>query len=101
MTKRLGLHDILVATLGSPNVYFQPPSTVNMDYPCIVYSRSRIDEKRADNKMYSYTKAYTVTVIDPNPDSSIPDKVLALPLCSFDRHFTANNLNHDAFNIYY
>ena len=101
MSKRLELHEILVETLGSRNVYFQPPNTLQMKYPCIIYSRSRIDTKHADNCLYSHHQAYTVTVIDSNPDSGIPNRVLNLPHCRPDRHFTADNLNHDVFTIYY
>jgi hypothetical protein len=101
MGQRLSLHQILVVLLGTNNVYFQPPSTVKMKYPCIVYRRNKIDEKRANNRLYLHKHGYQIMVIDENPDSTIPDKVLSLPLCSFDRHYTADNLNHDVFNIYY
>lgn len=101
MDRRLQLHNILVNILGSSNVYFQPPSTVQMKYPCIVYSREKIDAKFADNIIYLNKKRYQVTVIDSDPDSSIPGEVMKLPYCQFDRHFTANNHNHDVFNIYY
>lgn len=106
MTKRLELHDILINVLGTQGqiesrVYFQPPSTVKMSYPCIIYSRNQIDTTYADNKLYGYKDAYTVTVVDPDPDSEIPNRVLHLPLSSFNRHYTAENLNHDVFNIYY
>ncbi len=101
MGQRLSLHQILVALLETNNVYFQPPSTVKMKYPCIVYRRNKIDEKRANNRLYLHKHGYQIMVIDENPDSTIPDKVLSLPLCSFDRHYTADNLNHDVFNIYY
>jgi hypothetical protein len=101
MSKRLELQTIL-ETLGASKVYFQPPSTLKMNYPCIVYKRSRLDSKRANDKIYNSTVGYMVTVIDPNPDSLIPTRVLNLPLCcQFDRHYTADNLNHDVFNLYY
>jgi hypothetical protein len=29
------------------------------------------------------------------------DKMLELPLCSFNRHYTADNLNHWALELYY
>ncbi len=103
MNRRLQLHNILITVLGSNNVYFQPPSTVNMNYPCIVYRRGEINfkTKYAADELYSHRKAYIVTVIDPDPDSEIPDKVLKLPYCGFARHFTADNLNHDVFTLYY
>lgn len=87
--------------LGSDHVYFQPPPTVKMVYPCIVYRRDSEHTKRADNILYGRRKRYSVTVIDRNPDSQIPDKVGDLPLCRFDRHFTANGLNHDVYQLFF
>lgn len=101
MGSRLQLQTLLEEIQGSRNVYFQPPATVQMKYPCIVYERDSIDSTFAGNKPYNHTKRYVVTVIDRNPDSDTPDKVAMLPLCSFSRHFTADNLNHDAFNLYF
>ena len=98
---RLELDDILREIVGSGKVYFDPPESVKMSYPCIVYERTDADTKYADNRPYHYTKAYQVTVIDRDPDSNLPDKVAQLPLCRFARHFTADNLNHDVFIIYY
>jgi len=87
--------------LGSGNVYFQPPANVQMQYPCIVYQRYNALTLFADNQPFHRTKRYQVTVIDPDPDSPIPDKVAALPMCVHNRFFVANNLNHDVFNLYY
>ena len=101
MGSRLDLHKILVNLLGSTQVYFQPPSSVKMLYPCIVYSKKSGKPSYADDSLYAYKKCYSVTVIDSNPDSLIPDKLLLLPTCSFERHFTAENLNHDIYNLYY
>ena len=53
------------------------------------------------NNVYSQKKSYEVTVIDKNPDSMIVDRVSKLPYCSHNRHYTADNLNHDVFIIYY
>lgn len=101
MAKRLELHEILKGILGSDHVYFQPPSTLKMVYPCIVYRRSQEAREYADGGLYSRMKRYQVIVIERNPDSEIPDKVGALPLCSFDRHYTSDNLNHDVYNLYF
>ncbi len=99
--KRLQLQALLEALLGSRNVYFQPPTNLQMQFPCLVYKRDFAETEFADNKPYRYTKRYQVMVIDRNPDSEIPDKLAALPMCSFDRFYTADNLNHDAFNIFF
>lgn len=81
-------------------VYFQPPANVNMSYPCIVYSRDRNWTSFASNAPYRYTKRYQVTVIDRDPDSPIPDKIAALPTCSHEQAFVADNLHHDVFSLY-
>lgn len=101
MGLRTELHEALCGILGSRNAYFQPPETIKMVYPAIVYERSKIDTRFANDKPYTNLKEYTVTIIDKNPDSAIPDKLALLPACRFDRHYTVDNLNHDVFRIYY
>lgn len=101
MGTRLELHEILVDILGSRNVYFQPPASVRMQYPAIVYSRSDIENTFANNGVYSQALAYELTVIDEDPDSEIVMTVSKLPMCSFNRHYTADNLNHDVFKLFF
>lgn len=101
MGQRLELQALLVDLLGSSNVYFQPPPTVSMKYPCIVYNRDNVVIHFANNKPYKHKKRYQITIIDSNPDSEIPDKVAELPTCSFDRFFTTDNLNHDVYNLFF
>lgn len=95
------LQVLLERLLGSRNVYFQPPESVKLKYPCIVYERSDIRTNSANNKLYLKHKQYTITVIDEDPDSDIPDKLQDLKYCSFDRHFISDNLNHDVFTLYF
>ena len=100
--RRLELHEKLIDILGSRNVYFQPPSNVQMKYPCIVYQRSTGDTQFADNVGYKFTKRYQIILIDKNPDNNeVINKLTMLPMCTYDRHYTADNLNHDTFNLYY
>lgn len=101
MGTRLQLQLTLEDILGSHNVYFQPPETVKLLYPCIIYARNSVDTTFADDIPYSNQIQYRITVIDKNPDSIIPSKVAMLPMCRFDRHYTKDNLNHDVYNIYY
>ena len=100
-SKRKEFHKILVECLGSNNVYYQPPETVKMEYPCIIYSRSKIDQTYADNQPYLSVIRYQVTLIDTKPDSEIIMRIASLPSCIFDRHYTTNDLNHDVFLIYF
>lgn len=101
MDKRLELHELFCDILGSRNVYFQPPATVTMQYDAIRYCRKKIENIHANNMVYGQNNAYEVTAIYRDPDSDIPKKISRLPLCQFDRHYTADNLNHDVFTIYY
>lgn len=97
---RLQLQSLLETLLGSQHVYFQPPANVKMQYPCIVYARDNASTEFAGNFPYRYHKRYQVTVMDTDPDSPYPDKVARLPMCLFNRHFTADNLHHDVFILY-
>lgn len=101
MASRLDLQTKLEEILGSRNVYFQPPATVSMKYPAIVYSRKSIDNEFANNVVYMQSNSYDVVVIDPNPDSEIVKAISKLPMCRFDRHYKADNLNHDVFTLYF
>lgn len=101
MAPREELHLILKSLLGTPNVYFQPPANIRMNYPCIVYRRDSAQTQHADNEPYAHRKRYQVTVIDRDPDSTTPDKVARLPMCTFNRFYTADDLNHDVYNIFF
>ena len=101
MHNRLDLHELLCEVLGSRNVYYSPPATIRMKYPAIVYSRSDIDNKFANDSVYKQSHVYSITVIDDDPDSEIVEKMSRVPRCRFDRHFVSDNLNHDTFTIYY
>lgn len=101
MDKRLELHEMLCGILGSRNVYFQPPASVQMRYPAIVYSRKPIKNSHANNLVYRQSNSYEVTVIDEDPDSEIVKTVSKLPSCRHERYFTSENLNHDVFTLYY
>lgn len=102
MAQRTDLHAILVNIIGPDGgVYFQPPETISMKYPCVRYALSGINAKFADDSPYSHRRRYTITVIDRNPDSEIPMKIASLKSCVMNRCYTANNLNHYVFEIYF
>ena len=102
MASRLDLHEELCTLLGSRYVYFQPPSTVKMKYPCIRYSSDGVDVRHANNRVYKNIKRYEGVVIDSNPDSVIADNILAhFEMCSLGSPYIADNLNHFPFTLYY
>jgi hypothetical protein len=102
MASRLNLHEELCEILGTRNVYFQPPESIKLVYPCIVYTRSGIYSRKADSLQYNKTGIYTITTIDRDPDSELPEKILEhFQMCSFDRGFASDNLNHNVLTLYY
>lgn len=101
MGTRLELHEVLCNIIGSRNVYYQPPESIKMNYPAIVYSRNDISNKHGDDIPYMQSVSYQVIVIDKDPDSTIVSDIAKLPYCRFNRHFTSDNLNHDVFTLYY
>lgn len=102
LDKRLELHSELESIIGSKNVYFQPPESIRMKYPAIIYFRDDIDTIKADDLNYLFFNRYQVTIVDPDPDSEFLDPMLNhFRQCSYDRHYVADNLNHDVFTLYY
>lgn len=101
MNRRLELQRLFENILGSRNVYFQPPEDIKMRYPAIVYSIDDIEHKHANNKPYIRSPNYMATLIDFDPDSEFVEKLDSLPMCSFDRSYTSDNLHHWVYNIFY
>ena len=101
MASRLDLHEILCGVLNSRSCYFQPPSSVRMQYPAIRYSIKEVDKRSADDIAYRKLPCYELILIDKNPDSEFIEKLLDLPYCSYDRHYESDNLNHDVFTLYF
>lgn len=101
MGSRLELQNLLESILGSRNVYYQPPESIKIKYPAIIYSRNNIDNNFADDIVYMQNHTYQIIVIDANPDSEIINKISKLPMCRYDRHYTSDNLNHDVFILNY
>ena len=87
--------------LESRNVYYNPPASVRMSYPAIVFTRSKIENMFANNYVYRQNHRYEVTVIDEDPDCKYALKVSRLPMCSHDRAFVSENLYHNVFTLYY
>lgn len=102
MNRRLELQAKLEEMIESKHVYFQPPASVKLSYPCVVYNIGNGDAKRADNLIYSYTNSYTVTFIYKKPNIDIIERVLnEIPMSSVNATYCSDNLNHYVFTIYY
>lgn len=101
MADRLTLHSKFEELLGSDHVYYMPPENTKMEYDAIRYSKKNIISRFANNTAYSMMDCYEIIVIARKPDHPVIKKLLALPYCSYDRHYKADNLNHDVLIIYY
>lgn len=100
MRDRNELHDVLVKILGSESVYYQPPASVKMSYPAIVYSKGDIQNIHADNKVFRQDISYEITVISKSPDCNAAEKISQLSKCRFNRRYVADNLYHDVFTLF-
>ena len=98
---RLTLQTLLEELLGSRNVYYQPPENLKMEYPAIRYSKADITNIYANNQKYIFHDVYDIVVISKTPDNPVIKKILELPYTDFDRHYVADNLNHDIIKLYY
>jgi hypothetical protein len=99
MAPRSSLQQIL--ELICEHVYFQAPTNVQMQYPAIVYEKAPTNTIFADNRPYSHTNQYSLMVISRDPDEPISVMMRELPMCSHDRSYVADNLNHDVFTLYF
>jgi hypothetical protein len=72
-----------------------------MVYPAIVYHLDFEKASHADNRPYARKPRYMVTVISRDPENPVIDKVADLPSSSFERSYTADELNHKVYNLFF
>ena len=98
--RRLALRSRILAATGIPNLYFQPPESKKLSYPCIVYGLSQIPAQHADNQPYRMAAKFTLTLIDRDAESVFVSCLANMKRTHFDRWFTADNLNHWVYTTY-
>lgn len=101
MGSRLELQMKLEEALGSKSVYYQPPESLKLTYPAIVYGMSGMSRKHADDKEYMRKPRYEITVIDKKPNNPAIDKILQFPYSYYDRPYKSDNLYHDTISLYF
>lgn len=101
MSNRLGFRQYLKQYVSVPNMYFQPPSNVKLEYPCTIYNLSRANTDHASNVPYHVSPIYDVILVDYDPDSKYVDELLSVPGGRLVRSYVADNLNHWVFQIHY
>jgi len=99
---RMLLQESLENIPGVSKVYFQPPESTKLLYPCIIYELSDISSMGADDINYLNIFSFSLTVIDKDPESNIPHEILSISdpfVATFDRFFTTDNMNHWTFTL--
>jgi hypothetical protein len=100
MGSRVELHNELLDFL--PNVYFQPPSNIQMLYPCIVYSKTDKYREFSNNDIYVSKQGYTIVVIEKVPESNIANDIEKhFEYCTINQYYTVDNLSHITLQLYY
>jgi hypothetical protein len=88
--------------LGSRNVYFQPPETIKLHYPCIVYSAGEDLGRYADNLHYLKADCYDVQIIAKDPTFELFETFTSKWQYAREKvPFTAENLNHHNYTVYF
>lgn len=101
MDRRHRLHEELVS-LGAKKTLFQPPPSVQLEYPAIIYTTKSTYTTNADNKVYTGHRFYQIELIDPDPDTPLIDALLnKFPMIKHVNNFKTSGLNHNVFDLYY
>lgn len=88
--------------LDNTNVYFQPAGNVHMKYPCIVFRLDGLYDEKADNKSYYRQRRYLVQHIFKDlKNEKINEFLDMFKLISYETRFTADDLYHDQYVLYW
>lgn len=89
-------------TLGYQHTYFEPTEQVRMQYDAVVYNRTDMNVRRADDKSYMVRNAYQVMVISRDPETKVPEAIQwHFARCTPGKSFVRDNLYHFPFTIFY
>lgn len=96
MDHRLTLQTTLETIKGIKHVYFNPPVSTKMEYPCIRFSLNRRTAIFADDRKYIKGESYILTFItrDVVNAPKVLDQIEDLPNTIFDRTYVSDGLYH-------
>lgn len=101
MRTRLDLHELLCELVESRHVYFSPPASIQMMYPCIVYEVIGCQNDYADNLKYRNHRRWSVTYITTDPDDTVHNRLDELQYSNPGNPFVADGLYHFPYTIYF
>lgn len=99
--RRLKLDKLLRDTLGSTQVYYQPPESVQMEYPCIRYNMAKVPVDYADDGVYLIRAKYIVTYITTEPDDEMKESLVMALKTPVIQIYAADGLYHYVYEVYY
>lgn len=82
-----------------PNVYFQPPESVKIEYPCVIYDLSQIKPMYANDSVYNIHDAYSITYITRKADDLNLAAMATIPCIRHDRTYVSEGLYHHVFTL--
>lgn len=102
MGTRLDLQTKLEEFQGNDRVFFNPPESLKLIYPCTVYEFQDVRIDFADDSIYRYMDRYSITHIHRDPDNrTMHFKLLEMPYCRFSGRYIADGLYHDRYDLYF
>ncbi len=97
--KRLLFDEAIKEATGLTHVYYDPPESIFMEYPAIVYKKTNMPSEYADGLKYIKHLAFEVKLICEDADSKYVDILHDFKFSNFNRHYIADDLHHDVFTI--
>ena len=102
MASRLKLQGELEEFLGNKNVYFQPPESAKLKYPCIIYKKITGNTTYADDIPYRFVRPYELTLITQDPDSPLVSQLAyKYPTIQHINSFVTGNRYHEVFRLHF
>lgn len=100
-SRRLILQSKLEELLGSDRVYYQPPESITLKYPCILYTPDPFYSRKADNTSYITYNRYHVQHIYKQINGSLYSDIMStFKHVSHDQRHIVDSLYHDEYTIY-
>lgn len=102
MGDRIGLHNLLKSINSEIQLYYQPPASLFITYPCFIYKDKVGQTLKAADGLYRHINCYELVYIAKTPNVGMINTILGtFQYCSSDNIFTNDGLHHYVFTIYY